>query len=216
MLRDLRISGFRGLREFAMSGLGRVNLLVGTNNCGKTSVLEAIHMLSVPGSSVPLWQVQNRRGELVESTDRQIDIAHITYGHKVTAGRGFHIMGTGTDGYHKLSAAFRTPDVTFKDLDDDDAEDDVDGAPTSLEPLMLQLEWREGPSLDAVNLPVLTLQLPITRHGGLEDRRMVAFREASAPETRRPVLFITTEGLTRDSAVSMFDRVVLTPAETTV
>ena len=53
MLRDLRISGFRGFSEFAMSGLGRVNLLVGTNNCGKTSVLEAIQILSTPGNPAP-------------------------------------------------------------------------------------------------------------------------------------------------------------------
>lgn len=215
MLRDLRISGFRGLREFAMSGLGRVNLLVGTNNCGKTSVLEAIHMLSAPGSSV-LWQIQNRRGELIESADRQIDIAHITYGHKLTAGRAFHIAGTGTTGELKMSAVFRTPDVTFKELHDEDADDDVAAAPGSLEPLMLQLEWREGPSLDAVNLPVLTVRLPISRHGGVPDRPMLEFREAAASETRRPVVFITTEGLTRDSIVSMFERVVLTPEETTV
>lgn len=63
MLRDLRIKGFRGLRDLAMSGLGRVNLLVGTNNCGKTSVLEAMSLLSARGTAAWLWQVQSRRGE---------------------------------------------------------------------------------------------------------------------------------------------------------
>ena len=53
MLCNLRISGFRGLREFAMSGLGRVNLLGGPNNGGKTSVLETIHMLSCPEALGP-------------------------------------------------------------------------------------------------------------------------------------------------------------------
>lgn len=42
MLRTLHVENFRALREFRMKGLGRVNLLVGTNNCGKTSVLEAV------------------------------------------------------------------------------------------------------------------------------------------------------------------------------
>ena len=63
MFRQIHIKNFRALREFGMTGLGRVNLLVGTNNCGKTSVLEAIHILSVPGSPNPLWSTLLRRGE---------------------------------------------------------------------------------------------------------------------------------------------------------
>ena len=63
MFRQIHIKNFRALREFGMTGLGRVNLLVGTNNCGKTSVLEAIHILSVPGSPRPLWNTLLRRGE---------------------------------------------------------------------------------------------------------------------------------------------------------
>ena len=107
MLRDLRISGFRGLREFAMSGLGRVNLLVGRNNCGKTSVLEAIHMLSVPGSAVPLWLAQTRRGELVESTTEvQIDIAHVIHGHRLAEGLGFQVTGDGTTSRKELAVSF--------------------------------------------------------------------------------------------------------------
>lgn len=38
---DIRISGFRGIRNFEMS-LPRVTVLIGPNNCGKTSVLKAL------------------------------------------------------------------------------------------------------------------------------------------------------------------------------
>ncbi|HEX7840430.1 MAG TPA: AAA family ATPase [Kofleriaceae bacterium] len=107
MLRDLRISGFRGLREFAMSGLGRVNLLVGTNNCGKTSVLEAIHMLTAPGTAAPLWLAQSRRGEFVDSgTEKQVDVTHLLHGHKLAGGIGFRIVGNGTAGEQVLVAEF--------------------------------------------------------------------------------------------------------------
>lgn len=47
-LTQLDIDGFRGLRQFEMRSLGRVNLLVGENNSGKTSVLEAISVVSQP------------------------------------------------------------------------------------------------------------------------------------------------------------------------
>ena len=44
----LTIQRFRGLRDLTLSGLGRVNLLVGPNNSGKTSVLEAIALFCQP------------------------------------------------------------------------------------------------------------------------------------------------------------------------
>jgi AAA15 family ATPase/GTPase len=56
MIRALTIENFRSLRRFRMTGLGRVNLLVGTNNCGKSSILEAIHVLARPGDYRALLQ----------------------------------------------------------------------------------------------------------------------------------------------------------------
>lgn len=44
MFSSIRIRGYRGLSEFSISPLGRINLLVGANNSGKTSVLEAIQL----------------------------------------------------------------------------------------------------------------------------------------------------------------------------
>ena len=41
-LETLTIHQFRGLRDVELRGLGRFNVLVGLNNSGKTSVLEAI------------------------------------------------------------------------------------------------------------------------------------------------------------------------------
>lgn len=42
------INGFRGLRHLNLEGLGRVTVLVGENNSGKTSVLEAMSILCNP------------------------------------------------------------------------------------------------------------------------------------------------------------------------
>ena len=39
----VRISGFRGIRDFEMS-LPRFAVLIGPNNCGKTSVLKALQL----------------------------------------------------------------------------------------------------------------------------------------------------------------------------
>jgi AAA15 family ATPase/GTPase len=43
---NLTIENFRGIEKLVLTDLKRVNLLVGRNNCGKTSVLEALFLLS--------------------------------------------------------------------------------------------------------------------------------------------------------------------------
>ncbi|WP_202222010.1 AAA family ATPase [Okeania sp. KiyG1] len=45
MLKSLTINNFRCFQSFELQNLGRVNLLVGMNNSGKTSILEAIQLL---------------------------------------------------------------------------------------------------------------------------------------------------------------------------
>ena len=45
MLKTLALRGFRGFESYELTDLGTVNLIVGKNNCGKTTVLEAIELL---------------------------------------------------------------------------------------------------------------------------------------------------------------------------
>jgi len=54
MLTEISISNFRGFTELKLAGLGRVNLIVGKNNAGKTSLLEAISILADPETLTPL------------------------------------------------------------------------------------------------------------------------------------------------------------------
>src|ERR1700754_299783 len=46
MYTSLSIQNFRGIHALEMNDLRRVNILTGKNNCGKTSVLEAVYLLS--------------------------------------------------------------------------------------------------------------------------------------------------------------------------
>lgn len=52
MLNILTLHGFRGFESYRLGGLARVNLLVGKNNSGKTSMLEAVELL-VSGRGSP-------------------------------------------------------------------------------------------------------------------------------------------------------------------
>ena len=45
---ELHINSFRGLKDLHLEECGPVNVLVGGNNSGKTSVLEALLLLGAP------------------------------------------------------------------------------------------------------------------------------------------------------------------------
>jgi energy-coupling factor transporter ATP-binding protein EcfA2 len=66
---QVEIDGFRGLRSLNLDGLGRVNILVGRNNSGKTSVLEALSILCQPQNPYEWLSMVRRRdfGGLDES-----------------------------------------------------------------------------------------------------------------------------------------------------
>lgn len=206
MLSTVQITNFRGLRTLAMSGLGRVNLLVGTNNCGKTSVLEAIHLLSVPGDADPLWQGQFRRGEFTDSeSEREVNVAHLVHGHKLMEGTVFAVAGDGASGRQGIMATFGMSESTPKSNGDD--QDNIDAA---TEPWpALQLDWVSTSGSNR-------RRLRLSPDGGMAERRFVVPRPVTAGETRNNVLFVTTEGLTRNRIVTMFESVVLTPDEATV
>lgn len=48
MLTELELNNFRGFRSLKLTGLKRVNLVVGSNNSGKTSLLEALFLAADP------------------------------------------------------------------------------------------------------------------------------------------------------------------------
>lgn len=68
LISKLEISGFRALSQLVIPSLGRVNLITGRNNAGKSSLLEAIRLLASGGSIRILSEILTYRDELV-STD---------------------------------------------------------------------------------------------------------------------------------------------------
>lgn len=74
-IETLAVGSFRGLRDLKLEGVGRVNLLVGGSNSGKTSVLEAISLLSSPTDPLVWLHAANRRepSPLAAMTSSKVD-----------------------------------------------------------------------------------------------------------------------------------------------
>lgn len=61
----LRVTRFRGLRDLTVGPFGRVNLITGRNNAGKSSLLEAIRILATDGAPSTFHGILNYREESV-------------------------------------------------------------------------------------------------------------------------------------------------------
>ena len=58
---QLNIKSFRSIKSLELSELGQFNLLIGKNNCGKSTVLEAMY-LAAAAPQIPLFAVNIGRG----------------------------------------------------------------------------------------------------------------------------------------------------------
>ncbi|GAB4048110.1 AAA family ATPase [Spirosoma litoris] len=86
MLRSLEIRNYRNLRHLTIEKLGRVNLLVGKNNTGKTSVLEAISILVHKANLQWISQIFEERGEDASRTSTMGIERRIEYNLELLSG----------------------------------------------------------------------------------------------------------------------------------
>ena len=97
MLETLRLDGFRRFESFQLTGLRPVNVLVGQNDCGKTSILEAVELLVSGGSTVALLASLTRRNEINEAAGSSyVNVCHLFYGHRCPPGTRFKLSGSGS------------------------------------------------------------------------------------------------------------------------
>lgn len=68
---SLEIGGFRALADLRIASLGRVNLITGTNNSGKSTLLEAIRILVTGGALKTLYDILSYREELGSANDSE-------------------------------------------------------------------------------------------------------------------------------------------------
>ena len=198
MLGTLHLQKFRGFETYALNDLTRVNLLVGKNNCGKTSILEAIHFLVSRGDPSVLLRMAIRRGELngagERAREREPNISHFFFGRRLEPGAGFRLSTGDLHGHvaARIGVAERDDETPF-------FEEDVN---RSL-PLVLQVD---NDVLD--DLP----NLPVSK-SGLISLKPLRFRNpwswsdsVAGPPLAR---FVATDSLDIDSMRAMWDKVLL-------
>jgi predicted ATPase len=87
ILDSLQIRNFRAFQHLEVPSLGNVNLIVGKNNTGKSSLLEALYIYAREGYPDAIWNIMRARGESGDSRVRReedieqrvSDIKHILH-----------------------------------------------------------------------------------------------------------------------------------------
>ncbi|GAP98386.1 AAA family ATPase [Leptolyngbya sp. NIES-2104] len=230
MFKALKIENFRGFKAFELQQLDRVNLLVGRNNSGKTSILEAIQLLCSRANLEPLIGIMTNRGEYSSSENhslnrqltesQNLDIQHLFYGHTVQSASHISISGSHTEDCETLTVSL---DGTYGDFDSQLEEPNASG-------FSLLVQWKLEPDTEEVqseNLSRLDTELnlfysPLSANFGLSTNRV---RSPQRKPYDIPInipapintQFITPFSLSAQSMIEMFeDFVVLTPEEQVV
>lgn len=212
MIRTLTIENFRCFEQFKLHDLGRVNLLVGSNNSGKTSVLEAVDLLMANGDATVLSRTLARRGEDIEYIERarpaerrvvtrQLDVRRLFHRHRLQRDSVFRLTADVISGNRSL-----TGDVQpASELDDSQSADlvELDYLPD----LAFRLYWGDSPER-AYRAGVLS-------QGGVSAYRF-ARSQRRLDATRTTTQFVPTASLTANDVIDLFDDIVLTPKENTV
>ena len=185
-----------------MAGLGRVNLLVGTNNCGKTSILECIELLRSSGNRNVLSSILGRRGEwgYFGDEDRQayLEVRHLFSNHDLNRPVSIEAdcistanprvwnekLSVSVEQSQQMQLGFQERTPTVKDRD-----------------LALRMHWSSA--ADEFSAP-LTLEGFLPLPG-----RLIRARNGSS----KAVKFIGTNGISAMEVVRLFDDLVLTEDE---
>ncbi len=203
MYSSIEISGFRSLEEVRLEGLSRVNLLVGSNNSGKTSVLESVGLLHSAGDYRVLRSLLELRGEWLpdERHGRVYDIAQLFCCRDMS--KRIRVTGQRSDSTSQLGQvaaelSVQMGPVQMELSQHDDAGDAADESPG-------RLVW-------ASNDRKGEFRAALTADGMLPVRQPRWHGWGTDDDTTR-VQFVGTGGLVPGDVGDIFDDVVLTDAE---
>jgi len=217
MLESLKIEGFRGFQNFEMANLGRINLLVGKNNSGKTSILEAIQFLYAQNIDIFLETI-SYRGEFgwsesnLPSRTKVFEICHLFPGHEIIPSKEIIIIGSRESHQESVTISVKSIPIQlslFSDKNDDLNNDNIFDD-EEWNKLLLSIRWSQSQK---------PIELELLANGTLardSTRRMASLSRISHKigiDNQIELKFLTPFSLTSSDMAALFDNIVLSPLE---
>ena len=204
MIRTLRLENYRSFEDYELRDLARVNLLVGPNNCGKTSILEAVHLLVSRGDPRVLIEAASRRGEVHVTIDDdgyravRYHLNHQFHGHRFDAGTRLSISSD--DGIGRVQ-------MDIEEAKGGQTRDLFEMETGTIQPLDLRIRRRADKNI------VLSLSEDGSLHWHPQAMRRAALRSSRASP---PSQFVTAESLEAHAMAEVWDQVLINGREAEV
>ena len=208
MLKTLALRGFRGFESYSLSDLATVNLIVGKNDCGKTTVLEAVYLLATDGDPEAFYHIAARRNQLNQrmlslTSGRpifEVNVSPLLYGHACHPGSRFELSSE--DAYRDLSTEILSLN-------------EIDGA--ELRDVRRTTAQQRGLYTEAAPAYVLRLTsgytedgpvYPVARDGVVLDERWYGSIPKATPSSSFPVRFLGLESVASSGMEDVWDEVL--------
>lgn len=227
ILKSLEIRRFRGIRDLQIGRLGRVNLIVGKNNVGKTTILEALRVYSRPGSMIELLDLLASKDEIRNSVPEAlrrrltfpVPVDGLFYGRRPGAGEeGTILIGEPEPPGHLLKISVTIIKFIVKAANADSVVLDdnmnvvgkISYTDFYVQQKFLSISFDGETRYFAVDNRILHRMIPDGAAGGSSPDH---FAIDSPPMRSLPFLFIEPSGLDLKTIGRLWDEVSLTSYE---
>jgi len=214
ILNSLKVQNYKLLKDFEVKKLGRVNLIVGKNNSGKSTVLECLRILASQGNPSVINQIlETHDDQIMIQTRGGFEEDPILIYEGLFTDRNFPEDGTpiyigsiSKDIYVEINRI-------FYEETEEETTDEKGNIVTTRNRKIYEKTELEDPSEFEQLIRVLTNQNP---------ERPILLNYSDSPYTRRraisspdsikptPISYIPTQFLSMDLLASLWDKAVLT------
>ena len=212
VINSLRIVKYRTFDLFTLDSVARVNLVVGTNNSGKSSLLEAIYLLSSNDAPSSLLYILNEHGEFApRASDPRLEqrlyggyqASHIFHGRTIKTGQVITVQSDKKRGSEALT-------ISVKDMKPPRNSDNTQMS------LLLEDEIEAGIRYRALVFEYNRLGSDVARNSlRITEEGLLAYRSSTrkmmAPD--QSARLVTTNYLGYDELALLWDTITLTPRE---
>ena len=215
MITTLDLNNYRGFKQYQLSGLNRVNLLVGKNNSGKSSILEAVHLLAATGDPRVLSRIAWQRGEVVSiaptddsvNTDLFANVFHAFLGHGISENANLSITSNEATLFYKL--------ISIADADEPQQAlffEDAAKVRRQYRAEVSNIRLTYALRIEGTNVPGSSVAFPVTEEGALLIDASRNLNRIASTRWRREegdmVLFITPDSLTNAAMSELWDKAI--------
>jgi predicted ATP-dependent endonuclease of OLD family len=217
MLRELTIQNYRCFKDFHIDGLARVNLIVGMNNSGKTSLLEAVYLLVNQKEPLHLVDLLERRGEITYQAVSLSSVEPLNRLALYQIRQIFHSRQLNLEQVIRLQAQeeYSVPQLSLNIqlrpmLDGTANQDEIEPDTSDFKLVFTYIGNEQKTILQSI---------PVYKNGLIEKRAFQSLKESPFGiffKSYLKSIFLTTSNMSFEKLAALWDKITLTPKENSI